>query len=182
MRGTMRLPTLSVRLLFLALLATIATLTPACAEEKRGPSTPEEREHALGLVDLLEATPDAPEAKEARSWLVIWLSSVPDLKVNFCLDPLGSAQELEAVPPDLKVQAAFSQAAYQIRHPEADPASPEVFVAGVEGVLRAYRALREQGKSPILAPYEALARDQAAGRLPRTVESRLGACFPTTGN
>jgi len=178
MLGTMRPRSLFHGIAPLLLLSTTLTLSPACADEPRGPSTPEERQHALELVEMLETTPDAPEAKDARSWLVIWLSSVPDLTVNFCLDPLGTPQELEPVPSDLKVQAAFSQAAYQIRHPDADPEGVDVFVAGVEGVLRAYRALREKGKSPIFAPYEALARDAAAGRLRRTIASRLGGCFP----
>jgi hypothetical protein len=160
-----------------ALLFGALALSAARAEEKRGPSTPEERQHALELVEMLETTPDAPEAKEARSWLVIWLSSVPDLTVHFCLDPLGSARDLEPVPDDLKVQAAFSQAAYLIRHPQADPKSPEVFVAGVEGVLSAYQALRAHGGVPRLPAYEALAQEKAAGRLRQVVESRLAHCF-----
>ncbi len=149
----------------------------ASAAESRGPSTPEERQYVLELVEMLEATPEAPEAADARKWLVVWLSSVPDLTVHFCTDPLGTPAELERVPPDLQVQAAFSQAAYLIRNPGSDAKSVEVFVAGVEGSLRAYDGWHRTGGVPELASFEQLEQERAAGRLRDVVQGRIAACF-----
>ncbi len=168
-------PRLAMLLAALALLA--PTASSLLAAEGRGPSTPEERDYVLELVEMLESRPEAAEAAAARKWLVVWLSSVPDLTVHFCLDPLGSPEQLEGVPSDLKVQPAFSQAAYLIRHPDTDAKSPEVFVAGIEGVLRAYDALRAHGGVGQLAPLERLRQEQAAGRLREWVGRRLENCF-----
>lgn len=163
---------------FLAALVLLAPMASSVlAAEGRGPSTPEERDYVLELVEMLESRPEAEEAADARKWLVVWLSSVPDLTVHFCLDPLGSPEELAGVPSDLQVQAAFSQAAYLIRHPEVDAKSPDVFVAGIEGVLRAYDALRSHGGVGRLAPLERLRKERAGGQLRQWVLPRLEKCF-----
>jgi len=158
-------------LLLVAILA-----AAAAAQGTRGPSTPEERAKALELVELLETRPTASEAGEAMTWLIAWLAAVPDITVHLCLAPLGSARELEAVPALLTVQPAFSQAGFAIRNPDAPSAGVETYLAGVEGALRAYRAMRAAGASGPLEPFEKLEAARREGTLERVVEKRSRKC------
>ena len=146
------------------------------AQSDRGPSTPEERQKALELVSFLESGPSAAEAKDATGWLVTWLSEVPDITVQFCLAPLGSSRERKSVPPELTVHVMFSQAAFQIRNPEADSKSVEVYVAGVEGALRRYSAMRTAGSVPVSKALEKLEQARSSGELEVLVRKRAKEC------
>ncbi len=146
------------------------------AESDRGPSTPEERSKALVLVELLESRPMAPEAKDARQWLTIWLIEIPDITTRFCPAPLGLASDLNEYPPELVLQPAFSQAAYSIRNPDVESDSVEVYVAGVEGALRTYEAMRSAGAVPELRDFEELEKTRAAGKLEKAVRKRAKKC------
>jgi hypothetical protein len=146
------------------------------AKPTRGPSTEKERLEALRLVELLETSPTAGEAAAARQTLVVWLGEVPDLEIRFCSAILGSAKEIEAIPQGLALQPALSQAAYQIRHPQARPNDLEVFVAGLEGALRAYDAMRVAGGTESLPLFESLRGERARGRLLDVVQARLKNC------
>jgi hypothetical protein len=155
-----------------ALLATAG----AGAQGGRGPSTAEERDKALRLIDQVEADPMAFESREAREWLVNWLGEVPDVVVSYCTTPLGSGKDLDEVPAELKMQMQLGQAAYLIRHPEARPDSLEVFMAGVESTIRSYDRLRKAGTVWKVSALEDLKKDQADGKLAGTVEKRAKKC------
>jgi hypothetical protein len=154
--------------------------SPAAAAEPakptRGPSTEKERLEGLRLVELLETSPTAAEAPAARQTLVVWLGEVPDLEIRFCSAVLGTAKELEAIPPGLALQPALSQAAYQIRHPQARPGDLEVYIAGVEGALRAYEAMRTAGGTEPLPLFESLRTERSRGRLLDVVQARIKNC------
>ena len=167
---------LSARRTIILALFVIVLLSPCAVFSTRGPSTPEERARAVDLVEFLESRPTAPEAREARKWLVSWLAEVPDLTVTVCLDPLGSSRDLEGVPADLTFQQVFSQAAFLIRILEAKGGSVEAYVAGVEGALRAYEAMRESDAVHELKVFEELKRERAAGKLVKVVEKRVKKC------
>ena len=127
----------ATRLVAIALLALAAT-TPTRAA--RGPSTEEERERALALVEVLETAPASPEAAEARTWLLQFLSEVPDVTAKQCYSLLGTPAERQGIRPELLAQHLFSGAAYLIRHPGAGSGSTETLTAAVAGTVRAYRA------------------------------------------
>ena len=153
-----------------------ASAAPGATGEPRGPSTAEERARALSLVDLIETRPTSPEAKEARSWLMLWLAAIPDMTISVCLDPLGDAADRKSLPADLAIHPVVAQAAFMIRHPEAKPKDTEVYVAGVLGALRTYEAMRAAGGVAELAAFEKLAKERAAGTLERGVEARSRRC------
>ena len=157
-------------------LCVVLLIAPLAAQGSRGPSTPEERARALELVELLEATPEAQEAKEARRWLVVWLTEIPDITVKVCLAPLGSSTDLDGVPADLTMQQVFSQAAFLIRNPKAKSGSTEAYVAGVEGALRAYEAMRLSGTVQTLRVFEELKKERTAGNLEKVVRKRAKNC------
>jgi len=59
------------------------------AQQKRGPSTPEERAKAVQYAHNLETNPLGPQAKSEREWFTLWLIEVPDITVEVCPRLLG---------------------------------------------------------------------------------------------
>ena len=142
----------------------------------RGPSTEPERADALRLVDLLETSPTAAEASTARQNLILWLGQIPDLEVKFCTAILGTAKEVESLPTALALQPMLSQAAFMIRNPQLSPGSLEVYVAGLDGAIRAYEAMKLAGGTQELPLFEDLKRERARGRLIDVVQARIARC------
>jgi len=132
--------------LALAALALVLGLAPrVCLAQKRGPSTPEEREQTVRLTRALETDPFNKEAKNARAWLIVFLTEVPDISVTVSscyLEPIFSKDKNYG--SDLFFQSTFASAAFMIEHP--DQAKDEVAVnkAGIEGSLRMYEAILKQ--------------------------------------
>ncbi|MBZ0114889.1 MAG: hypothetical protein K8J08_20680 [Thermoanaerobaculia bacterium] len=124
-------------LLALALGSSLAAQKPAASDD---------RQTALSYVEVLETEPGSESARQAAGWLTEWLIKVEDLTVNVCPAILGPERKLKDLPPTLTLQHMYSQAAYQIKHPDADPGSLPVYLAGVQGTLRTYRAMKERGE------------------------------------
>src|SRR5215213_10516128 len=117
---TKRLLTLTAATLLLALFA------PAVpAQDKRGPSTPEERAQTVRLAHALEADPLNDAAKQARSWLIVFLTEVPDVNVVICTDLYGPLLKTKKdYASELVTQPMFSEAAFIIEQPDkADDAA-----------------------------------------------------------
>lgn len=163
-----------VALLGLGLFVAAALAAPPTGA--RGPSTPEERNQVLILVELLETKPWTDEAANARVWLIAWLTEVPDITVELCIRPLGSEKELKGVPPELQIQQAFSQASFLIRNPDQKAASLAVYVAGVQGAIRAYDSMKAAGKVEALPAFENLKKLEASGELEKVVKKRIKQC------
>lgn len=151
-------------------------LIAAAGHADRAPSTPEERARALELVELLETQPSATEAQDAMKWLLGWLIEIPDITVNFCVDTLGTPEELEGVPNRLTVHQAFAQAAFFIRNPKARSGSTEAYVAGVEGALRAYESMKAAGMVAEIPAFEEMLKKKTSGELEKVVKKRVKKC------
>ena len=162
-----------VALLGLGLFVAAALAAPPAG---RGPSTPEERNQVLTLVELLETKPWTKEAEDARAWLLAFLMEVPDITVELCIRPLGSDKELKGVPPELQIQQAFSQASFLIRNPDQKAASLAVYVAGVQGAIRAYDSMKAAGKVDALPAFEDLKKLEASGELEKAIKKRIKQC------
>ena len=111
-------------------------------QNRRGPSTPEERATAVKAAKLLESNPFAKDAPRMRQWFTQWLIEVPDITVQACTKYFGSAGEKKyRYSSELLTQSMFSSAAFIIEHPDAARDRLSVNVAGVEGALRMYGAM-----------------------------------------
>jgi len=138
----------------LSVLIVAASLPSAAAP--RGPSSTQERAQALEYAQSLEQHPLAKDSLEKRMWLSEWLVKTPDVTVNVCCQELKALEELDKVNDtyshQLRMQVLFSQAAFQLQHPEEkNPA--RIQAAGLAGTLRAYRAIRQfdpAAKYPLL--------------------------------
>lgn len=162
--------------LLTVLLAFLCCASSAYAQ-KRGPSTPEERKKAVEMATFLETNPLAKEAKEIRRGLLFFLTDVPDITVTLCFDVLAESKKFKGdYETELFGQTMFSQAKFIIEHPDKAEDEVAVQLAGVEGVLRTWQAIKAakpKAKFPVLD--ELLAKQQA-GTLADHVQEGLKKC------
>lgn len=130
---------------------------------KRGQSSPEDRAKFVKLTRQLEADPLGKEAVEARQWLIPWLEKVKDITVTVC-DLLGPIPgEDHPYSPEILTQMMFSNAAFQIEHPDKADDKVAVQTAGVEGALKAYEAILKSKPEAQIAFLDDLVRKRDAG-------------------
>ena len=126
--------------LLLALI--LLLLSPVLAQNKRGPSTPEERQTAMKAARLLESDPLNKDAKKIREWFTVWLIEVPDIHIELCGAYLGPVlASKKNYDSEIFAQMMFSSAAFIIEHPEQANDRVAVNLAGLEGALKAYDAI-----------------------------------------
>ena len=142
----------------LSLLLLLVTTAPA--QQKRGPSTPEERAKAVQFAHDLEANPLGPQAKGEREWLTLWLIEIPDITVEVCPRLLGpEIPDKKKYGTEIFSQLMYSEAAFMIENSDKAKDALEVDAAGVAGSLKTYEAiLKEHPKSRLKALDEILAR------------------------
>jgi carboxypeptidase Q len=156
-------------------LAIVACLQPVRAE--RGPSTQEERDKALALIDTLERDPLGKDAKAARQWLTLWLIEIPDISVTMCATMLGPVMESKKnYAGEIVVQQMYSSAAFIIRNPDKRDDAASVQQAGVEGALKTYESIlksKPKAHQPFL---DELLRKRDASELAAYVSSAMKDC------
>jgi hypothetical protein len=162
--------------LALALGATlVCAAAPASASEAR--SSPEDRRRFVSIAANLEQAPLKTGLTADREWALEWLTEAPDVTVTICPDALGGLVGSNYLyAGEIILQNSFAMAAFLIEHPEAANNMNAQQVAGVEGVLRAYRSiLRDspEAKSPAL---DRVAQTQSRGELPDFVRKAWRRC------
>jgi hypothetical protein len=125
----------------------------------------------------METKPRSQEASEARTWLTTFLSEVPDVTVKRCLSLLGAPPERQDIPADLLDQHMFSSAGYVLAHPRAGAGSTETFLAGLEGTLKMYEALRAPATIEPLPRLERLLQMRKDGQLESYVRGQGRNCL-----
>jgi hypothetical protein len=164
-----------VRKSLAVLIVLIVAASIPSAAKMRGPSTAEERAQALEYAQSLEQHPLAKDSLEKRMWLTEWIVQVPDITVNVCCKELQELESLDKVnntySNQLRMQVYYSQAAFQLQHPEEKNAAA-IQAAGLAGTLRAYRAIQQfdpTAKYPLLDNLMSLERK---GKLEKYVEKQ----------
>ena len=163
------------RAVVLTVLAAVCGL--AGAQEKRGPSTPEERARFVAVAHKVEANPLDPSLKADARWALNFLVAVPDIDVSLCGAPLGgligSHYKYEA---ELFGEYALAMGAFVIEHPEKAKETAAVNLAGVESVLKAYQAIRKQNPQVTSADLDELVKKQGKGKLADAVREASKQC------
>jgi hypothetical protein len=164
------------RFVVLAVLILVTLAVPLTAQD-RGPSTPEERAQAVRLSRALEANPIAPDAKEARKWLTVFLITVPDITVQVCGEFTGPLlKSKKDYAPEIFIQGMYSAAAFVIEHP-ADKDNVEAkYLAGLEGSLRAYESLQKSNPKLRWPVLDELIARREAGTLAEYVHQKAPSC------
>jgi hypothetical protein len=131
-------------LAFLATLASVAVFITQIRAQQRGPSTPEERARAVQVAKHLRADPITANVQEDRQWLMTWLIEVPDISVKLCTTFLGDLGDAKnGYPGALIATMMASEAAFVIENPNKMKDSAAIYLAGVDGALDGYRAIRD---------------------------------------
>jgi len=149
----------------------------ANAQKNRGPSTPEERKRAVEMATFLEKNPLANEAKKYRETLLFFLIEAPDIEITICTNVLGELKNIKGdYQSELVTQLTFSQAKFIIENPDKAKDDGAVFLAGVEGVLRTWQAIKMAKPNAKFASMDELLQKQQAGTLEEHVRDAMKGC------
>jgi hypothetical protein len=148
----------------------IAAVCLPCAAKMRTLLCPEARARVLDYTHSLEEHPLAKDNLAKRMWLTEWIVNTPGVNVSVCCKELQSLEEVNnTYSQQLRMQAMYSQAAFQLEHPDVKDTA-EIQAAGLAGTLRAYRAILRfdpSAKYPLLDDLLSLEKQ---GKLQRYVE------------
>jgi len=151
----------------LVVLVTTATLPLAAAP---CPKTMEERERVVDYTHSLEDHPLAKDNLAKRMWLTEWIVNAPELNVATCCNELKSLDAInDTYSHQLVMQAMYSQAAFQLEHPEIKDMAA-IQAAGLAGTLRAYRAIQRFDPSARYPLLDDLISLERKGKLQKYVE------------
>lgn len=163
--------------LLVVALAFLCCFTPAYAQNQGSPSTPEQRKQAVEIATFLETNPLDKKAKDYRSALLSFLAQAPDIHVTLCSNVLGESKRLKGdYESELFSQLAFSQGKFVIENPDKAQDQAAVQLAGVEGVLRTWQAIKAakpKAKYPLM---DELLEKQQGGTLAEHVKTGLASC------
>ena len=126
--------------------AIILFVSLTVSPQKRGPSTPQERDTAIKAAHLLETQPLSKDAKKVRQWFTNWLIEVPDVSVTICpgyMKPLYASKG-KNYAAEISFQMTFSSAAFIVEHPDQAKDRTAVNLAGLEGSLKSYEAILKE--------------------------------------
>lgn len=161
----------------IGLCVTLLATTPTIFGQKRGPSTPEERKRAVEIATLLENDPLNKDQKSLSRELLLWLIDVPDISVSLCTSVLGDYTKIKGdYAPTITTQLSFSEAKFIIEHPEQAHDEYQIYLAGVEGVLKTYQNIKKAKPKVKMEPLEALLAKQQSGELGDFVKSAMPGC------
>jgi hypothetical protein len=155
----------------------LCCFSSAYAQNQRGPSTPEERKQAVEMATFLETNPLAKEAKKYRETLLFFLIQVPDISITLCSSVLGESKRQKGdYDSELLAQSSFSQAKFIIQNPDKAGDQAAVQLAGVEGTLKTWQAIKTakpKAKYPLM---DELLEKQQAGTLAEHVKAGMANC------
>ncbi len=159
------------------LMLAMALSALAQSDSQRGPSTPEERKRFVEITKKLEQDPLNEDLRSDRDWALKWLEDVPDVTVNMCTPVLGNLGESRyRYAPQVGAQFGLAMAAFIIEHPNQANDLNAQYMAGVEGALRAYKAILKTQPMAVSAQLEALINLQDQGKLEKYVRERAKEC------
>ena len=129
------------------------------------------------MVSFLETNPLAKEAKDYRAKLLFFLAEVPDISVKLCLSVIGDSKKFKGdYDAELTGQLAYSQAKFIIENPAKAQDDAAVYLAGVEGVLRTWQAIKAAKPKAKLPLLDELLAKQQAGTLAEHVQNGMQGC------
>jgi hypothetical protein len=110
--------------------------------QARGPTTTEERAKVIEQIRALERDPLNENADATRASLLEWIIEVPEIRFYRCNELLGSGLDNYPYAREFNDQVILSGAAFTLEHQDKMRDEVATYIAGVEGALRMYEALR----------------------------------------
>jgi len=156
-------------------LAVVLALCSASAAKPRNVANCDEFSRVVTYAHSLEQNPLAKDNLQMRMWLTEWIVNSPSIAVV----PYNELDSLDAVndtySQQLRMQAMYSQAAFQLEHPNVKDAAA-IRAAGLAGTLRAYRSIQRFDPSAKYPLLDDLASLERKGKLQKYLEHR-NKCF-----
>jgi len=144
---------------------------------QRQPTSPEKKAEMIRLIGGLETNPFASEAKNARSQVLLWLTNAPDVTVTICPALLIDIKKFKGDEGAALVgQLAFSEAKFILENPDKAGEPNAVHLAGTQGVIQTYVAMKRDKPKLSIAPMEQLLEIRNQGKLPQHVASVVASC------
>jgi hypothetical protein len=174
-QGEMYLMLKKTSLFFIAVVF-LCSVHSVLAQEK--PTTPEQKKQAVEMITFLETSPLAKEAKDYRIKLFTFIAAAPDITVTLCPGVIGDEKRRKGDYDSELVtfQLMFSQAKFIIENPDKAQDNEAVFLAGVEGVLKTWEAIKTakpKAKYPLM---DELLQMRHAGTFAEYVKGRASGC------
>ncbi len=165
--------------LFVSSIVVVLLLAAHCVRAGgRGPSTPEERAYARKIAADLEANPLGKRAKEERKAMLVFIIQIPDVSVTVCDEVVGPLIDSSyTYRSELMTQTMISAAVFVFDHPGEANNEPAKQLAGVRGMLRAYRSILEKRPRAHSDFLDRLFAMDAKGSLERWVKEQTGKCM-----
>jgi hypothetical protein len=159
------------RQLLIALVVLAAAALPSAAK-LCSLSGSTDRARVVDYAHSLEQHPLAKDNLAKRMWLTEWIVKAPEVKVDVCCKELQSLDEVNnTYSQQLRMQAFYSQAAFQLEHPEIRNTAA-IQTAGLAGTLRAYRAILRFDPSAKYPLLDDLLTLEKQGKLQQYVQRR----------
>jgi hypothetical protein len=131
-----------------------------------------ERDRVVDYTRSLEEHPLAKDNLQKRMWLTEWIVTTPKISVPSCCEELNSLDEINnTYSQQLRMQAVYSQAAFQLEHPKVKDTAA-IQAAGLAGTLRAYRAIQRFDPTVQYPVLDNLMTLERHGKLQQYVERR----------
>jgi hypothetical protein len=140
-------------------------------EQKRGPSTSEERERAVRIAHELEAQPTDPSLRDDYKWLLVWATEVPDLTVSMCTANMPWKDKYRH-SGDLAAVGLAATVAFVIQHPDEGKDAAKAGLAAMESTLRAYQKIVEQDQKAHSKEMDEVVEIQKQGKLGEYIRDR----------
>ncbi|MGB2589387.1 MAG: hypothetical protein WBG02_13350 [Candidatus Acidiferrum sp.] len=167
-----------MRIIYGLLLSCLFSFSPCMAQSsQRGPSTPDERNRAVQVARKLQADPLSPDVQADREWLIKWLIEIPDISVKLCPNVLGDLGDSKSGKPGALIATMLaSETAFVIENPSKSKDLEAIYMAGLEGSLNAYQALRKADAQYHVKHLDDLLSTQEQGKLPQYIKDVKKKC------
>lgn len=152
-------------------------LSALATKAQKRTSTAEERAQAVALTKKLESNPLGKDADKNHAWLAVLFDEITDVNVKVCpsfLEPLLGKDKNYG--NKIFFHALFSQGAFMIENPDKSKDDQAIYLAGLEGALRYYEAIRKEKPKTKWPLLDTLLAKRDAGQLGDYVREKMAAC------
>jgi hypothetical protein len=154
-----------------AIIFTLVVPSILSAQQKRGPSTPEERARAVEIAQKLEADPLNPTLRDDYKWLLEWGVEVPDISVSICTANMPWKSKYKH-SGDLAAVNLASSLAFVIQHPDEAKDASKVGTAAAESICHAYEKIIQRDPKGNSKEMDEMLAAQKSGKLSEYVGTR----------
>lgn len=153
--------------LFVLVLLTAGVFAQSGAGDKE-----RNKERLIKVTQFLEQDPFDENAKDFRAWAVKYVIETDDVSVTICGGPLIAPimDKKYKYSSEMLTQYTIAMASFKLQNPDNKDENAAQ-LAGLESVVKAYRAILRTKPKTATAGMDALSADLDSGQLKKAVEA-----------